>query len=59
VEKILDDSLSKIKSGFLYKHIHFYINIFKNFFISFIFFIKSVVFKKKNKTRYRAQHDVK
>jgi len=32
-------------------------DLFRNFFISFIFFIKPVVFKKK--IRYRAQHDAK
>jgi len=84
VRKILrDDSLSKFKGDFSYKHILLQplfnylldlfngpeykkqkicikkFDLFRNFFISFIFFIKSVVFKKQNKIRYHAQHDAK
>jgi len=54
--------LLKLSNGPEYDHLKICIkkfDLFKNFFISFIFFIKSVVFKKKNKIRYRAQHDAK
>jgi len=32
-------------------------DLFRNFFISFIFFVKSVFFNEKNKIGYLAQND--